>query len=301
MAMEFSPHAGWMEWHSMALEDKWERCWVVVSRDNITCYVGEDCTEFFEEYDVTATTCVFKRGSEDLPEQAAQYLEGRQYAFVVRMSDEEDSTLVCFDANTKEQLGEWSAAVGAAAACPRTLEAYIDDFSDVEDDTHARKCSLFGVDDMDWSKLEVKSMKSERSMKSDRSMRSQKSRSSVRATRSSRTSTESAGMQSAGSAEGRSMVMKASLGDEEDTTENDAARRSSLEMGFNIDWNKMATERPPDVGLVKPIEEGPEDEEADGKGTNTGGSGHSEAAEAKTTEENPAAEGAFAVAFGECW
>jgi len=150
-ATSFGPRAGWIQWRDLALDAEWVRCWCIVSRDAIQLMEHEESEMLLDEYEITRATCACLMNEKDVPMSMVGMLAGKPFGFALCNAVGDRSA--CFEAECAEDLATWTDAINEAAAVPRELEAYIDDFSDVEDDEHARRCSLDALDATDWAQV----------------------------------------------------------------------------------------------------------------------------------------------------
>mmetsp|Transcript_71071 Transcript_71071/g.199361 ORF Transcript_71071/g.199361 Transcript_71071/m.199361 type:complete len:268 (-) Transcript_71071:104-907(-) len=207
--MAFAPHAGWILWHGLASDDDWAGVWCIVSRDVIQVFEAEESDMPLAEYDITNTSRILVRGDSGVPASVGSHLAQRAFAFMFTPTDS-DENIACFDAEDEDAFDTWTRILRLAILAPRELEAYIDDFSDVEDDAHARRCSLEALDDADWAKV--------------RSARS-------------RGSAVSEGKHS------KSISVRSARLDDGEAGE--AARRFSLESTLDMDWTTLGRSRVP--------------------------------------------------------
>jgi hypothetical protein len=127
----------------------------VVGPETLTLFTREDCREAIVEHVILSSTRILDLSTPGVPIFAYEALSGRPQAFLLSIdSGGEGRVLECFDPKTEELREVWADSIRAASTTPKQIEAYIDDFSDVEDDTHARRSSLESTDGLDWAHLD---------------------------------------------------------------------------------------------------------------------------------------------------
>jgi len=156
--------AAWISFCPSA-EAGWRRCWCVLGRDLLECFEDDSRLVLLTKVGISADSEAYGRAS--LPDHwaaAAGLLEGRDFGFAFS-PDGSPPAAQCFDAEDVASRDQWLAALSdASMARPERLEAYIDDFSDFEDDEHARRSSIADAEGVDWARLEVCSRSSRRNL-----------------------------------------------------------------------------------------------------------------------------------------
>lgn len=165
----FTSYSGWVEWRNR--DNEWGHYWCVTEPEGLSLYPDESCdvTRQAGNWMVISTSRAMSTKTPGLPPVALQVLEGRPHGFIVVLEGvgEEGRQMLYLDAPSAEECETWQDAIAAAAATPKQLEAWIDDFSDVEDDGHARRSSIEHTEGIDWSKLTPAQRKSIRGLSDD--------------------------------------------------------------------------------------------------------------------------------------
>jgi len=148
----FTQHKDWILYRN---ESTWENVFCVAEPETLTIYKSDDRQEELGQYIMSTAAKTMTLESPGVPAIAYQAMDGRPHGFMVMLDlkNQEGRTVLYFDGENEANQQAWMNAIAAAAATPKQLEAWIDDFSDIEDDGHARRSSIEHTEGIDWAKF----------------------------------------------------------------------------------------------------------------------------------------------------
>ncbi|CAK8994030.1 26S proteasome non-ATPase regulatory subunit 10 [Durusdinium trenchii] len=184
--MECPSHAAWLAFRSPEDEEAgcWQHRWVVLQHSGVlTLFQDESCKRSIGRLELQPNARVLTFADPRAPNLAAKLRGHRPHGFLLELNplDAEDYALpsgefrqlLMFEAADAEELEAWLEVfsrrqamlqVPVASQLPfaenarehllptsNAHEFDIDDFSDYEDDTHARASSLHALDKKDWT------------------------------------------------------------------------------------------------------------------------------------------------------